>query len=61
VLSGNSGSMSSACSYAPRASSRGRPAPQEMSVAEICQHTGKSRSGINHFIREIRAAFEEAG
>jgi RNA polymerase sigma-70 factor (ECF subfamily) len=34
---------------------------REMSVAEICQHTGKSRSGINHFIRQIRAAFEEAG
>ena len=34
---------------------------RDMSVAEICQHTGKSRSGINHFIRQIRAAFEEAG
>jgi len=34
---------------------------KDMSVAEICDHTGKSRSGINHFIRQIRAAFEEAG
>jgi RNA polymerase sigma-70 factor (ECF subfamily) len=34
---------------------------RDMSVSEICQHTGKSRSGINHFIRQIRAAFEEAG
>ena len=34
---------------------------RDMSVAGICQHTGKSRSGINHFIRQIRAAFEEAG
>jgi RNA polymerase sigma-70 factor, ECF subfamily len=34
---------------------------RDMSVAEICEHTGKSRSGINHFIRQIRAAFEEAG
>ena len=34
---------------------------RDMSVAEICERTGKSRSGINHFIRQIRAAFEEAG
>ncbi len=34
---------------------------RDMSIAEICEHTGKSRSGINHFIRQIRAAFEEAG
>jgi RNA polymerase sigma-70 factor (ECF subfamily) len=34
---------------------------RDMSVAEICEHTGKSRSGINHSIRQIRAAFEEAG
>lgn len=33
----------------------------DMTITEICQHTGKSRSGINHFIRQIRAAFAEAG
>ncbi len=33
----------------------------EMSLGEVCRHTGKSRSRIYQWIRQIRAAFVEAG
>ena len=33
----------------------------EMSLAEVCQQTGKSRSRIHQLIRQIRSAFVEAG